>query len=188
MNGRWSRLALGIGIVLALFAIFWAVRLFMQPNLPRLIQCLTFAVESAVLLYGSFSIRGSQSGKKKHGGPAFLAIFLAVILLGAAAGITLTDQRPHFTTSQKAASVDQPVTSDDWLDFRVRYTDHYYMDLTVKGDEPVTFRILDENNSAVYEVTETDFNKNNIRLKLPAGQYRISMSATSGYEVKCELD
>ena len=56
MNRRWARFALIIGLILAAFAIFWAVRVIMKPNWPRILRLITFGFESGVLIFGSLVI------------------------------------------------------------------------------------------------------------------------------------
>ncbi|MBP0986348.1 MAG: hypothetical protein J6P39_05000, partial [Oscillospiraceae bacterium] len=110
------------------------------------------------------------------------------LILGCAAVITTGSLRPGFTTSQGAASVDAPHSSSDWLDFEVKYKDSYFLDLEFKADKPLTFSILDENGNAVYTETGTEFSKEDIKLKLERGHYKLFLSVSSGYEIKCSLN
>ena len=188
MNGRWARLALGIGIILALFAAVYAVRMISRPNLPMLIQFLVFAIESAVLLRGWSIMRSNSASRNRRGDSALLAVFLAVIILGAAAGVTMGSMRPHFTTSPQAASIDQPFEDEQQMSFEIRYPDSYYFNLEMESAEPMTFRIVNEDGTPVYEVKQAKFCEEDIRLKLPAGQYRILLSCSTGFRMECDFE
>ena len=80
MNGRWAKIALMIGGILALCVIISAVRLFRQPNLPRLVQSLTFLVESAVLIRGGILMSNPDQSRSRRGDSALLAIFFICII------------------------------------------------------------------------------------------------------------
>ena len=188
MNGRWARLALIISALLAVCAVISAVRMFRQPNLPRLVQLLVFAVESAVLFRGGLIMRNPEASRSRRGDGKLLAAFFAVILLGCVGMLILEDTRPNMYTEQNAATVDQPIVDNRWNDFEVRYPDNYYLDLKIKAPELLTFEIINENGESVYKVTETEFEEENIRLKLPKGKYQFSMSCTSGFELKCSIE
>ena len=188
MNGRWARLALGIGIILALFAAVYAVRMISRPNLPMLIQFLVFAIESAVLLRGWSIMRSNSASRNRRGDSALLAVFLAVIILGAAAGVTMGSMRPHFMTSPQAASIDQPFEDEQQMSFEIRYPDSYYFNLEMESAEPMTFRIVNEDGTPVYEVKQAKFCEEDIRLKLPAGQYRILLSCSTGFRMECDFE
>ena len=188
MNSRWARIALGIGIALALFGILSAVRMITAPELPRLVQMLTFFVESAVLLRGSLIMRNPDASRSRRGDSALLGIFFAVILLGAAGGIILQDMRPNLSTEQQEDTLSEPLTDNRWADFKVRYTDNYYLDLEFESDGPLTFAVINEADEAVYTETGTSFSKENIRIRLSKGQYSFSMSCETGFHLKCSID
>ena len=188
MNDRWAKGALAIGIILGLFALLWIVRLIRQPCLPALIQVLLFAVESAVLIRGFFIMHNPESKRIRRGDSAFLNSFFIVLILGLATFLILTNHRPNLKTSQRASSEDRPVVDERWLDFEIDYTDNYFLDLELKGEEPLTFRIKDEEDKTVYEQTSKDFKEDGIRLRLSRGKYWLTLSRSSGFEAKCELE
>ena len=188
MNSRWARLALIIGLLLGAFAAVDLVRAVLRPSLPVIVRLATLAIESAVLLRGWRIMRNPEASRSRRGSTAFLAVFLAVILLGAAGSIFLQDQRPHFSTNQGAASIEQPIVDSRWADFEVRYADHYYLDLTIDAEAPLTFEILDADGTAVCRVTEDHFQEEDISLWLPVGHYCFSMSCETGFRVDCELE
>ena len=187
MNSRWARIALIVSTVLGAFALFYAVWMIKKPTLPSLVQFLTLAVESAVLLRGGLLMRNPDASRSRRGDSAFLAVFLAVILVGAAASITLTQLRPSFSTEQQAGSIDAPIVDSRWQDFETLYPDSYYLDLELQAEEPLTFAVLNEEGEAVYTKTSTDYRQDGIRLKLPRGQYRLSMSCSTGFHVRCAV-
>ena len=188
MKGRWAHIALGISIALALFAIIYAVRTFRTPQLPLLIVTLTFAIESAVLMRGVFIMRNPEASHSRRGDSAFLIAFIALIVTGAVSYLVLSEMRPDFWTEQRASEVDDPVIDNRWADFTVRYPDNYYLDLEFRSDEPMRFAIISSSGDVMYSQTGTSFSGKNIRVKLPRGQYCFSMSCTSGYELKCDLE
>lgn len=187
MNGRWSRVALTIGILLLGLAVPYGIRVIEQPSLLSWIQFLPILIESAVLLRGWSIMRSPTASRNRKGSSAWFAVFFAVILLGLVGSLTLTALRPHFNSDQRTESVSEPIEDNRWTVFTVRYPDNYYLDLTFESDEPLTFAIVNESGETVYTVTETRFQEEDIRLRLPRGQYWFSMSVDSGYELRCEL-
>lgn len=187
MNGRWARFALIIGIFAGLFALLCAARLFMAPTLPRLLQFLILLTEAVVLIRGVLIMRNPELSRNRRGDGALLAVFFAVLIIGAVSNIWLSGLRPHYMTSQQTDEIDEPIVDNRWLEFDVRYPDYYYLDLRIEADKPLTFEVIDEKQETVYSVTETAFQEKNIRLRLPKGKYWFSMSCESGFELDCEL-
>ena len=188
MNTRWARIATALGIILALFAVLFAVRMVMRPKLPGLVQMLTLAVESMVLLRGAKIMRDPEASRSRKGDSAWLGLFFAVIIIGAAAGIILSDLRPYLSTSQNTDSVEEPIVDNRWTDITVSYPDWYYFDLGIKAEKPLTFAVISEAGETVYTVTETDLEEDDIRVRLGRGKYWLSMSCESGFELDCEID
>ena len=190
MKQRWSRFAGIVGLVLLGFAGFWLWSAIRRFQLPNLIMTLMFAVEAGFLLRGWYIMRSQNAPRKRDRERRLLAAFLAVILLGSAAAITLTYLRPHFITSQRADSVEYPAEDNDWLDFTVKYPDYYYLDLKMQSEQPMTFSVVNEAGEVVFTKSETDFEARDLRLRLPAGQYRyrLSLSGTGSFLVECELE
>ena len=129
-----------------------------------------------------------DQSRSRRGDSALLAIFFICIILGAVLTITLNDRRPNMNSGQQASELDQPIVDNRWNEFTVHYKDNYYLDLEIEAERPLTFAIVDENRTAVYEVTETSFKEENIRLKLPKGEYWFSMSCDSGFLLNCAVD
>ena len=188
MNNRWARLALIVALVLTGFAVFYGIRLVRCFQLPNLILFLTIALEIAVVLRGRRIMRDPEKSRSRKHDSAWLAVFFAVIILGASASVTLTVLRPHFWTSQTAGDVDHPVADARWADFTVKYPDFYYLDLELEAEKPMTFSILDGSGEPVYTRTETDFKEEAIRLRLSPGNYCFSISYETGYHVKAKID
>ena len=133
-------------------------------------------------------MRGSEAHPQRRNTIPSLAVFMAVVFLGAAGSVALTALRPHFVTVTAAESVNAPVRNDAWAGFRVRYPDRYYLDLDIEAAEPLTFSILDEAGDTVYQATETQFHRNEIPLRLASGEYTLTLSCTSGYRLRCGMD
>ena len=185
MTGRWSRLAMVMGAVLAGISVLWIVWMIREPSLPILLQLLMFAVESVVLLHGGYLMRHPE---KKHGRPAnFMGVFFAVILAGCALSLMLTLLRPGLQSQQNAESIVEPIMDNRWVQFTVKYPDWYYLDLEIEAEQPLTFEIVDENGKAVYSKIATNFREDNIRLRLKRGEYSFSMSADSGFALDVSI-
>ena len=188
MNGRWARLALILGIFLAVMALVCAVRAILRPHLPVLVQLLTFAVEAAVLLRGAAIMRSPDASRKRRGDSAFLTVFILVILLGCIGSSILGGMRPRFQTQQQADSVSEPVTDNRWMDFDIPYPDFYYLDLEADSEQPLSFAILNEAGEEVYSAAGTSIQEEGVRIRLPRGHYTFSMSCESGYSILCYLE
>ena len=183
MNRGWSRVAIAIGIVLAAFAVMYAIRMIREPNLPNLIQLLVFIIEGGVLFWGGLKMRKAEGGRMKAKGP-LVAVFFGVIILGLAGSIILGSLRPRFSTEQRAGDIDQPIVDNRWVDFEVKYKDNYFLDLEMESEKPMTFEIINEAGETVFSKTETNFAEEDILMRLPAGKYEFSMSAESGFHIK----
>ena len=188
MNGRWARFALALSIILGLFAILNLVRYIRQPHLPVLVQLLTLAIESLFLLRGVFIMRNPDSSRSRRGDSAMVGLFFAVIIVGAVLGIILTEQRPYLETSQQASSIDAPVRDSRWADFKISYKDNYFLDLELKGEEPVTLQILNDKGEVFFAETSSNLKKEDIPVRLPRGSYCLSMSCDAGYLVDVDLE
>lgn len=188
MNNRWARLALIIGAIIGVLAVIYAVCVIPKPNLPLLIQLLTFVIESAVLVRGWFIMKNPHSSRNRRGDSAFLAVIFAVILLGSAASITMTHLRPNLSTEQQADSIEQRIIDNRWVDFEVHYADNYYLDLAFDAPAPMTFEIVNENGESVYKVTAKSFHEDDIRLRLSKGNYCFSMTCDTGFQLSCHID
>ncbi len=185
MRGRWGRLALAIAVVLAGFAVYYGIHLIQTFQLPLLIQTLVSAMESGLLVWGWTIMRNPDRDRSRRYGSAFLTAILAVIVLGAAAGIAFSTLRPHFQAHQSAGSLDEPMVDSRWAGFEIKYRDNYFLDLDFASDAPMTFSVLNEAGQTVYTQTGSSFREENIRLQLPAGHYCLSVSCEAGYRISC---
>ena len=189
MREHWARIAFGITVALGLFAILSLIRLILRPHLPALVQTLTLATECGLLFFGSSTMRNPDVSHNRKGDSHVLGACLAVILIGAIAGIALTELRPYFHTMQSWSDSDLSTSAapKDWLSFQVRYPDNYFLDLKIEAQEPLTFEILDKDNHVAYTITEKDFTGEDIRLRLPSGGYRLHLSDYGAGPVKIEV-
>ena len=188
MNSRWARLALIVTIAIGILAVLYLVQVIRTPKLPAIVLFATFAVELVVLLRGIGIMRNAAASRSRKGDSRFMVVFFAVIIIGAVSGSALAATRPYIGGSMRAGDVDGPVTDNRFGDFNVRYPDNYYLDLDIEAPAPVTLEVIDEKGEAVFSRTETDFHGENLRLRLPKGTYRFSMSCTSGYNLEYHLD
>ena len=187
MQRRWAKIALGIGIALFLFAVLFAVKLFRQFNIPNLISVLLFLVESSVLTRDAAIMRDPSERKSRKSGSTFLAVFFAVIVVGAAAMITLAYLRPGLSTTQRSSTIDAPIKSERWTEFEIKYADYYYLDLEMRSEKPMTYRITDDAGNVFYEKTEADFKGENIGVRLKPGHYWNELSADEGFSIDLKL-
>ena len=188
MNNRWARIALAISIFLGLFAVIDIIRIFRIPTIPRIIQFLLFVIESAVLLRGWMIMRNPESSRSRKGDSTFLTVFFAVLVLGFSSYLFLDSQRPCFSSEQQADSADQPIIDNRWVDFDVRYGDNYYLDLDMEAEKPMTFAVINEAGEEIFTVKDTNYQKEDIRLKLEKGHYWFSMSSNSGFRLNCSIE
>ncbi len=189
MNNRWARLALIVGGIIGLFAIYNLIQMIRMPELPRLALLLTFAVESAVLIRGGLIMNDPDSGRSHRRDGALLAVFFAVVVIGLGSFLALSSTRPDLKTFQKAASSDLPAVDAEWNSFEVKYRDNYYIDLELKSDEPLTVKIVDADGSEVWSMTAEECKEKNIRVNLPKGAYKLLFShGRSGFDARFDLN
>ena len=188
MNRRWAWFALIIGLVLAAFAVFWTVRTIMAPSWPRIIRLITFAFESIVLIFGALVMMNPDTKKNRRGDNLFIVLFIVGILLGVTVSTVLDAKRPHFQSNQMAASVDAPIVDEQWTSLKVLYQDFYYLDVDLEGEKPVTMKLLNEAGETVYTGTGTNLHEKNVQLRLPKGEYRLTLTMESGFRADVVLD
>lgn len=188
MKNRWARMAFIVGALVGFFSILWLIRMFLKPQLPVLVQLLLFVVESVVFLRGGTIMRAQELNRKHKGSRALFAAFLCAIVIGCTASIFLTEMRPYLSTQQNAEELTDPIRDNRWVDFAVKYSDNYYLDLDMKSDVPFVFEIVDDNGKIMYSEKGTDVHKENIRIKLPKGQYWFSMTAEAGFELSASIE
>ncbi len=188
MKGRWERLALTIGALVGLCALIAAVQMVRKPNMPHLCSLVTYGIESPMLLRGAAVMRRRDDGESRRGSGAFFSALLLLIAAGLAGNLVLSELRPHCSTEQRADSIDAPIVDNRWMSFDVRYSDWYYIDLELESDKPLTFAVVDESGETVYTATGVDLHEENIRLRLPRGQYELSMTCSSGFRLACDIE
>ena len=188
MNNRWANLALLVTIILTGLAVFYGVRLARRFQLPNLILFLSMVLEIAVLLRGRRIMRNPHAGRNRRHDSVWLKVFFAIVILCSATAITLTVLRPSFSTEQNADALDAPIVDNRWVDFTVKYPDSYYLDLEMDAEKPMTFSIYNEAGEIVYTRTETNFQEENIKLRLHAGTYSFSVTSETGFRVAAKID
>lgn len=188
MNHRWVRLSYILGALIGVFAVICLARMIIIPHFPVLAQLLTFAVESAILFYGGHKMRNREPGRIYRGSRALFVAFLCAIVIGCTASIFLTEMRPHISFQSLTEELTEPYIDNRWGDFDIKYTDNYYLDLDINADVPITFEIVDADGEIMYSEKGTDVHKENIRIKLPKGQYWFSMTAEAGFELSVSIE
>jgi len=188
MKNRWARLAFILGAFIGIFAIICLVRMVLKPQLPVLVQLLTFAIESAVFLRGGYIMRNQAHYRNHRGSRALFVTFLCLIVIGCTASITLIEMRPILSAQQNTEEVIEPIIDNRWVSFDVRYPDNYYLDLDMNADVPFTFEIVNGNGEIMYSENGTDVHKENIRIKLQKGQYWFSLTAEDGFELSTSIE
>ncbi len=187
MTRRWSRLALLIAFLAFCGNIMYLIDLIKRPSLPAALSFTAILIEVIVLVFGAIKIGKADARRNVKGDTALFTVFLVVLLAGLISGLTLKGMRPSFWTSQQASSIDKPKVESSWADFTVKYADNYYLDLEMRSEKPMTFKVMSEKDGEIFSKTTEEFSEKDIRLKLPAGNYWLNMSAESGYFVDCKL-
>ena len=187
MTRRWSRLALLIAFLAFCGNIMYLIDLIKRPSLPAALSFTAILIEVIVLVFGAIKIGKADAKRSIKGDTALFTVFLVVLLAGLISGLTLKGMRPSFKTSQQASSINTPKVESSWADFTVKYADNYYLDLEMKSEKPMTFKVMSEKDGEIFSKTTEEFSEKDIRLKLPAGNYWLNMSAESGYFVDCKL-
>ena len=188
MNSRWARVALFLGILLAVCAAIYLIRMIRTPQLPVLVRLLTFGFASGVLLRGYGIMRDPDANRSRRWDSAFLTVFIVSIVIGLGGSIALETIRPDFSTEQRADAIDSPIIDNRWADFDVYYPDRYYLDLKMESAEPMTFALINAAGETVYTVTDTDFSAENMVLRLPRGEYQFSMSCVTGFRLARSIE
>ena len=187
MNGRWIRLALGLGAVIGAFLLAYLVWMILRPKLPTLFFLLSFLLLSVMLVRGALVMKRSETRRaRSHEGAIFLT-FIAAILLCLITGTVLAALRPSMNSDMQAGSVDRPIVDERWNEFSAPYTDFYYLDLEFEAPVPMTFRVLDKQGGVVYSASGVSFCEKGIRLRLPRGTYEFSMDVSSGYRLDLKI-
>ena len=188
MNGRWLRIATGLGIALALVAVLYAIRMIIKPQLPMLILLLMIALESFFLLRGAMLMRDQKNRNRKNGESGLFFAFIASLIIGIVSSLILTSQRPYLQMQSQSESITEPIINQEFCTFEIKYPDRYYIDLEIDAKAPFTFTIQDEQGSTVYSVTESALEEKDIPLKLSRGKYLCIISCEDGYLVKTSID
>jgi hypothetical protein len=188
MTGRWAKTAFVMSAVIGLMALIYLIMLIRMPQILYLLLFLTLGIESAVLFRGALIMNDPDADRNRKGDTKFLYVFLIVLVLGCAGTITTSALHTHVYSTQQAGSMDSPKTDEVWNTFTVRLPDYYYLDLDIGSVSPVTVTIVDEDEETVFTKTSTDFHVENMRLPLSRGEYKLLLSASSGFKVTFALD
>ena len=187
MNNRWARIAFVACIFFGIMALLPGIKMIKTPSVFLLLNFITNMVVFIVLLRGFLIMRNPESKKNRRGDSIFITVFLAAVILGASGSIFLTIKRPNFQGEWISESDEVSIDNDQFVDFEVNYPDNYYLDLGIVSKKPITFKVVNENGESVYNITESDFHEDDIRLNLKKGRYYFSMTCETSYHLSCEL-
>ena len=192
MRSKWANIALALGIVLGLFGLVCLIRLIRQPHLPVLVQTLVFLAESILLLRGVGIMKNPETSHKRKGDSLLTGWVLGIIIAGSIVFLTLSSLRPDLRSEQSWKDNDFAASEaalKDWIGFEVIYPDNYFLDLSIEAEQPVTVSIVKENGDVVYTVTESDWEKEDIRLPLKKGEYRLLLTnyGTGAAQLKAHI-
>ena len=188
MNQRWSRIALTLAVIVGVLGVVCAIRMIWKPHLPILTQMILFFVECLFLVRGVLIMRNPDSSRNRRGDGVLLAMFFVTLVVGFAAMFALTEFRPYQTWQQQVEEPGEPLIKNQWISFEVHYPDNYYLDLEFRANTPLTFEIVNEKGETVYSETGTSLRKEDIRIKLASGEYWLSLTCDSDFEVKCNIN
>ena len=193
MTGRWIKL---LGILTAIVAVFLAiytVRLVLMPNLPALVRFLVLLLETAFLIYGIFCMRKSARKQTFSGARALWIPIFALLIIGTVGATYL--ETHHYRFNSRFVADEMSEISDgmenvfQWGSFDVLYTDNYYMDLNITADSSICFTLVDDSDTVIYTVTDTNVDVSNLKLHLKKGQYYMYYSCyeSGGFDATCAI-
>ncbi len=186
MTRRWSRVVMAISAVLLVVALIILIQEIRTPNIPRLLQTLILLAACAFLMRGGLLMR--SLGTIRPGDNTLLHAFLLFLVVGWAGVMALLILRPDFSIRQYTAELSEPYEDNRFAEFEVHYPDSYYLDLKIDADAPFVFSVVNEAGEAMYSVTGTDIDEENIRLRLKRGKYWFSSSCGAGFELESYLN
>lgn len=189
MTGRWQKLAIVFSIIFALLTILFTVAYVLTPKLPLLIDAVIYLIATLYFLRGIFLMKNPEKGRKKRREGLFLSLFIIFWIIGNLSVLLLTGLRPDLVSSYTSDNT-APITEEaiEWMDFSVPYKDNYYMSLVISNDFPACLSIVDENGEVVYEIQGANVDKEDIRLNLCKGNYRILLSDFSGGKLSINFE
>lgn len=194
MQGRWTKIAGRICILLLLMS---ALELYMNiraPRLPSLILNGMLLLELIFIGYGYIIMKKPGKRKSTRGDSAIMSVVLIVFLLGIVSSMVLMFIRTGSSCTQEATernSIQAALSTDTvWNEFHIRYTDYYSLDLEIDSTNPVTVTFVDENQKIVYQNTGSSLEVEDEVLKLQRGKYEVHLSDFAGGQlmVKYDLD
>ena len=190
MKKSWARIAFAVDIIVGILAVIYGIKLIKAPSVPLLLFFLTFLIEFIVLFRGILIMRNPELQRKRsrQWDSVFITVFFFTIILGASSGIFLSNKRPNFSVNWISEANEESVSDERIVDFEVRYSDNYYLDLGIESKDPMTFEVVNESGEAVYKITDTSLHEDDIKLNLKKGTYYVSMSCDKFYHLSCNLN
>jgi hypothetical protein len=192
MKNRWTKFAISLSVLVAVFTALQLILYFVTPNLPAFIRIVTLGVMLSVCIYGIIKMKNSERRKTARWDRAYFAVFLVVLIAGNAGSILLTESRPYFDANYVSENVETiPAELDravEWHTIEIAYSDNYYIDLDITSDSPVCFTIRNESGEIVYTVKGSAVAEEDIKLNLKAGTYTMLLSDFAGGSLNVSLD
>lgn len=193
MTGRWIKF---VGILTAIVAVFLAiytVRLVLMPNLPALVRFLVLLLETAFLVYGILCMRKSARKQTFSGVGAIWIPIFALLIIGTVGATYL--ETHHYRFNSRFVADEMSGISDgmenvfQWGSFDVLYTDNYYLDLSITADSSICFTLVDDSDTVIYTVADTNVDVSNLKLHLKKGQYYMYYSCyeSGGFDATCAI-
>lgn len=192
MKNRWTKFAISLSVLVAVFTALQLILYFVTPNLPAFIRIVTLGVMLSVCIYGIIKMKNSERRKTARWDRAYFAVFLVVLIAGNAGSVLLTESRPYFNANYVSENVETiPAELDravEWHTIEIAYSDNYYIDLDITSDSPVCFTIRNESGEIVYTVKGSAVAEENIKLNLKEGTYTMLFSDFAGGSLNVSLD
>ena len=193
MTGRWIKLVGILTAIVAAFLAIYTVRLVLMPNLPALVRFLVFLLETAFLVYGILCMRKSAQKQTLSGARSLWVPIFALLIIGTVGAIYLETHHHRFNSRFVADEMSDISGGMEnvfqWGSFDVLYTDNYYLDLSITADSSICFTLVDDSDTVIYTVTDTNVNVSNLKLHLEKGQYYMYYSyyESGGFDATCAI-
>lgn len=192
MKDRWTKFAISLSVLIAVFTALQLILYFVTPNLPAFVRIATLGVMLAASIYGIINMKHPERRKTARWDSAYFAVLLVVLIAGNAGSVLLTESRPYFNANYVSENVETiPAEWDralEWHVLEIAYSDNYYIDLDITSDAPVCFTLRNESGEIVYTVKGSTVAEENIKLNLKAGTYTMLLSDFAGGSLNVSLD
>lgn len=189
LASRWSRFMIPLGVFSTVILILCILRMITAFEISRLGILLEFVVLELILINGVIGIRKAARGEMAKKSFPFGRL-LALMVLGILFFTTVATLKEY-----SSAEINQKIGKDTGIvedTLNVKLPDYYYVDFVGSSGAAVTFQILGEDETVIYQKNGKEFQIENEPIFLKKGTYRILISydTTSlgqAEEKNCEL-